>query len=123
MKATQLIATIDKVIERNPTIQALKVEQHRQGEEQRRQGMTIQTLKDVQIRQADEQHRQGLLLEDIQSQIQIVAESATPVLKSSERIPKIENTLRSHDQEITMTQQALKRHIKDPSAHGFNRKS
>jgi len=119
MKATQLALTIDKVIEKNSTIQALKFEQHRQADEQHRQGGIIQLLKDVQHRQADEQHRQGVILEDIQSQIQMVAEAVSPLLSNSEATPEIKSTLKPHKQEITMTQQTLKHHIKDPNAHSI----
>jgi len=116
MKAAQLALTIDKVIEENATIQGLKAGQKRQGND-------IHVLKDEQRRLADEQHRQGVILEDIQSQVETIAEAVTPLLRNSEEIPRLKNTLESHSQEITMTQHTLKHHIKDPDAHRVVRKS
>ena len=123
MNATQLELTIDRAIEKNASIQELKTGQRRQGGDiqelkdgQKREGGDIQVLK-------DEQHRQGVILEDIQSQIQTIAEAVTPLLRKSEAMPEIKSTFKSHSQEITMTQQSLKHHIKDPNAHSVMRKS
>jgi hypothetical protein len=96
MEATQLELIVDNAIGKNSVIQVLKDEQQRQG---------------------TEQHRQGVLLEDIQSQIQMIAEAVTPLLRSSEEMPEIKSTITSHRQDITITQQALNNHIKDPNAH------
>jgi hypothetical protein len=105
----QIASIVDKVIEKNTTILLMKDQQLRQGND-------IRELK-------DEQHRQGIILEDIQTQVQAIAEAVTPLLRNSEEMPGIKYTLESHKQEIVMTQSTLKNHIHDPSAHSDTRKS
>jgi len=122
MEAAQLTTIIDNAIGKNVAIQTLKDEQQRQGEVQRQQSSAILGLKDEQRRQGDQLHRQGVILEDMQGQIQMIAEAFTPMLTSFEEMPKIKSTLKSHKQEISMTQQALKLHMKDPHAHDVIKK-